>query len=312
MINGIINIYKEKGYTSHDLVAKMRGILRIKKIGHTGTLDPDAEGVLPICIGKATKVVDLIVEKDKTYEAILKLGFVTDTQDMTGKILRTYHVDLGLDRIIEVSKSFIGGYNQVPPMYSALKVNGKKLYELARQGKEIEREARWVDIHNIEILEYDPKEYEVRLRVDCGKGTYIRTLLHDMGGILRCGGAMKDLVRTRVGGFDIKDSLKLSQVEEHIGQDTIADYIIKIDDMFLAYPRVVINEKYHKLIYNGNAFKEEHLDDLHEFIEECTNREAEEFNSDIHVRVYDSKDTFIGIYRYNKMDKIFHTEKMFL
>jgi tRNA pseudouridine55 synthase len=329
LINGIINIYKEKGYTSHDVVAKMRGILRIKKIGHTGTLDPDAEGVLPICIGKATKVVDLIVEKKKTYEAILKLGIVTDTQDMTGSILRTSSVNVDLDQIREVAKSFIGGYNQIPPMYSALKVNGRKLYELARQGIEIERKPRWVDIHNIEFLSYDSLEKELKLRIDCGKGTYIRTLLYDIGEILGCGGVMKSLIRTRVGAFDIKDSLRLSQVEEHVGQETIGNYIIKTDHMFSSYPPVIVNEQYEKLIYNGNTFREGHIDNSEEFALNITHVKDDEqykevvlYNDDIlssnkldksvFVRVYDSKGVFIGIYRYDKVDKIFHTEKMFI
>ena len=358
MINGIINIYKEKGYTSHDVVAKMRGILRIRKIGHTGTLDPEAEGVLPLCIGKATKVVDLIVDKDKTYDAVLKLGIVTDTQDMTGEILRTCQVDVGLDRIIEVAKGFIGGYNQIPPMYSALKVNGRKLYELARQGMEIERIPRWVDIYDIRILDYNPKEYELKLSVDCGKGTYIRTLLYDIGEILGCGGVMKELVRTRVGGFHIKNSLLLSQVEALVQEDTIGNHIINIDDMFLSYPKIIVNENYNKLIYNGNSFKEDHVDNMEEFlaiiyekygtaedngieqdsgieqdngigqdsgieqdngieqvngIEQDNGLAHEVMNSDIDifVRVYDSVGVFIGIYRYNKREKAFFTEKMF-
>lgn len=303
MINGIINIYKEKGYTSHDVVAKMRGILRIRKIGHTGTLDPEAEGVLPVCIGKATKVVDLIADKAKTYDAVLKLGIVTDTQDMTGEILRTCQVDLSRDRITEVAKGFIGGYNQIPPMYSAKKVNGKKLYELARQGKEIERIPRWVDIHDIRIHDYNPKEYELKLSVDCGKGTYIRTLLYDIGEILGCGGSMKELVRTRVGDFNITDSLRLSQVEELVNQDTIENYIINIDDMFLSYPKVIVNDKYDKLIYNGNSFKEVHLEAINAY---------GELDLDTYVRVYASDGVFIGIYRYNKRDKAFYAEKMFL
>ena len=311
MINGIININKEKGYTSHDVVAKMRGILRIKKIGHTGTLDPDAEGVLPVCIGKATKVVDLIVEKDKTYEAILKLGVVTDTQDMTGSILRTSKVDSDLDRVKEVAQGYIGGYHQIPPMYSALKVNGRRLYELARQGKEVDRAPRWVDIHNIQIHDYNPSEDEVRLRVDCGRGTYIRTLLYDMGEALGCGGSMKALVRTRVGGFSIADALRLNQVEEYVSQGTIGAHIIMIDDMFLSYPRVIVSESYNKLIYNGNSFNEEHLLDPQEFTCEVL-KKTESSNINILVRVYDSCGTFIGIYRYDRVDKRFRVEKMFL
>ncbi|TAH67017.1 MAG: tRNA pseudouridine(55) synthase TruB [Anaerolineaceae bacterium] len=311
MINGIININKEKGFTSHDVVAKMRGILRIKKIGHTGTLDPEAEGVLPVCIGKATKVVDLIVDKDKTYEAVLKLGIVTDTQDMTGTILRRSRVDMSLDRIKKAAENFIGGYDQIPPMYSALKVNGQKLYELARQGKVVERMPRRVDIHNIEILECDFQDYEVRLRVDCGKGTYIRTLLYDIGQVLGCGGVMKSLIRSRVGSFNIADALRLNQVEEYVRQGTINDYIFMIDDMFLSYPKVIVNDKYSKLIHNGNPFKEEHLDNIQEFIEEALQK-SEPSDINISVRVYDSCGVFIGIYRYYKVDKRFHADKMFL
>lgn len=312
MINGIINIYKEKGYTSHDVVARMRGILRIKKIGHTGTLDPEAEGVLPVCIGKATKVVDLITEKDKTYEAVLKLGLVTDTQDMTGKVLRTSPVNVSLERISEVAESYIGGYDQIPPMYSALKVNGKKLYELARQGQEIERKARSIKIHNIQVLGYDPEEDEVKLLVDCGKGTYIRTLLYDIGEILGCGGTMKSLVRTRVGIFDIMNSLRLSQVEDYAGQGIISDYITRIDDLFLSYPRVVVSVDYDRLIYNGNAFKEEHLYNLKEFIDECALSKTDQYDRYISVRVYDSMGAFIGIYNYDRIDRVFRSEKMFL
>ena len=187
MINGIINVYKEKGYTSHDVVAKMRGILKMKKIGHTGTLDPDAEGVLPLCIGKATKLVDMITDKDKTYEIAMKLGVTTDTQDLTGQVLTSSEVNLREEEVISAIQSFIGEYMQLPPMYSAIKVDGKKLYELAREGKEIERKRRLVKIYDIRILQMNLKEHEVTVSVDCGKGTYIRTLLHDIGEKLGCG-----------------------------------------------------------------------------------------------------------------------------
>lgn len=337
MINGIINVYKEKGYTSHDVVAKMRGILKIKKIGHTGTLDPEAEGVLPVCIGKATKVVDLILEKDKTYEAVLKLGFVTDTQDMTGKVIRSSSVNVTLDRIIEVARGFIGGYNQLPPMYSAVKVNGRKLYELARQGKEIERSSRWVEIHNILILGFDSEENEVSLRVDCGKGTYIRTLLYDMGELLGCGGTMKSLIRSRVGGFNLDKALRLSQIEELVSKGLITDYVTRIDDLFLSYPKVIVKEEYNRLINNGNAFKVEHLDNEKEFfdkyayieekdsskddytckygyasIDDLNSKDTVPYNRYLSVRVYDSKGDFIAIYRYDRIDKIFQVEKMFI
>lgn len=299
MINGIINVYKEKGYTSHDVVAKMRGILKIKKIGHTGTLDPDAEGVLPVCIGKATKLVDLLTDKDKTYEAVLKLGVVTDTQDMTGKILKTSDVKSSRQEIEKVIKSYIGEYDQLPPMYSAIKVNGKKLYELARQGKEIERERRRVIIYDIRILDFMEEEDEVRVSVDCAKGTYIRTLLHDIGETLGCGGAMKSLIRVAVGGFQINEALKLADIERLNKEDDLMPYVIQVDEMFRHLTKVCVAKEFHKLIYNGNSFLKEHL--------KCN----EEMAFTEQVRVYDEEDNFIGIYHFVPEENAFHPEKMF-
>ena len=202
MIHGIINVYKEKGFTSHDVVAKLRGIVGQKKIGHTGTLDPDATGVLPVCLGKATKLCDLLTDKNKTYEAVLLLGKTTDTQDITGEVLEEKSTEaLTEEKVREAIEGFIGDYEQIPPMYSALKVNGKKLYELAREGKVIERKARPVKILDIQILEIDlPK---VRMEVSCSKGTYIRTLCHDIGEKLGCGGCMESLIRTRVSTLSL-------------------------------------------------------------------------------------------------------------
>ena len=179
MINGIVNVYKEKGFTSFDVVAKMRGIFKQKKIGHTGTLDPDAEGVLPVCLGRATKVCDLLTDKDKEYETVLLLGVVTDTQDLTGEALERKEVNASEKEVKSAILSFVGEYMQVPPMYSALKVNGQKLCDLARKGVTVERKARPVTIHGIEILSVDLPE--VRMRVHCSKGTYIRTLCQDIG-----------------------------------------------------------------------------------------------------------------------------------
>ena len=183
MYNGIINIYKEKGFTSHDVVAKMRGILRQKKIGHTGTLDPDATGVLPVCLGSATKLCDMLTDRDKEYEAVMQLGISTDTQDLSGEVLEECPVTVTEEEVRNAILSFIGDYDQIPPMYSALKVNGKKLYELARAGKEVERQPRAVTIYDITIL--DMKLPEVTFRVSCSKGTYIRTLCYDIG--VKCG-----------------------------------------------------------------------------------------------------------------------------
>lgn len=211
MVNGILNVYKEKGYTSHDVVAKLRGIVGQKKIGHTGTLDPDAEGVLPVCLGRATKVCDMLTEKDKTYEAVLLLGKETDTQDISGTVLRVGETEgLTQEQVKDCVMSFVGEYDQIPPMYSALKVNGKKLYELAREGKTIERKSRKVEIKEIRILEMALPR--VRMEVSCSKGTYIRTLCHDIGEKLGCFGCMESLLRTKVSRFEIESSLKLSLI----------------------------------------------------------------------------------------------------
>jgi len=300
LINGIINIYKEKGYTSHDVVAKMRGILKIKKIGHTGTLDPDAIGVLPVCIGKGTKLVDLITDKDKTYEAVLKLGITTDTQDVTGVTLTTSEVTVNFEQISAVINSYIGEYDQLPPMFSALKVNGKRLYELARQGQVIERERRRVVIKDIRILAFDEEEHEVTMSVDCSKGTYIRTLLHDIGNDLGCGGTMKSLIRTAVGNFRLEDALKLSEIETLVKEEHIDEHVIEVDAFFQNYQKIIVQHDYNKLIYNGNSFT----------IENILSPESEV--SVDRVRVYDEDNNFIGIYCYEQDNKLFKPVKMFL
>ena len=213
-MDGIINVYKEPGFTSHDVVAKLRGILHMKKIGHTGTLDPDAQGVLPVCLGKATKLCGMITDWGKTYEAVMLLGKTTDTQDISGSVLSVSEVNADERKIIDVIISFVGGYEQVPPMYSALKHNGKKLYELARQGIEVERKSRHVDIGFIKINEMNLNDDEktVTFTVACSKGTYIRTLIDDIGKKLGCGACMLSLKRTRVGQFEIDDSITLNQI----------------------------------------------------------------------------------------------------
>ena len=215
MYNGIMNVYKEAGYTSHDVVARLRGICKMKKIGHTGTLDPDAVGVLPVCLGSGTKLCDMLTDWDKEYIAVLRLGVTTDTQDMSGRILRQCPAGeaqrLDPEAVKAAVLGFVGDYDQIPPMYSALKVNGRKLYELAREGREVERRARRVQIREIEILALELPL--VRMRVVCSKGTYIRTLCHDIGEQLGCGGTMESLTRSRVGIFGIEEALTLEQLE---------------------------------------------------------------------------------------------------
>ena len=296
MIHGIINVYKEKGFTSHDVVAKLRGIVGQKKIGHTGTLDPDATGVLPVCLGKATKLCDLLTDKNKTYEAVLLLGKTTDTQDITGEVLEEKSTEaLTEEKVREAIEGFIGDYEQIPPMYSALKVNGKKLYELAREGKVIERKARLVKILDIQILEIDlPK---VRMEVSCSKGTYIRTLCHDIGEKLGCGGFMESLIRTRVSTFRIEDAKTLDEIETLKQEGKLAELLVPIDAMFPFYPKITVKDDWKAFAKNGNPL------DLKMLKEACGQDEETQ------VRLYDESGKFIAIYQWK--EKKYHIVKMF-
>ena len=254
MISGILNIKKEAGFTSHDVVAKLRGIVHQKKIGHTGTLDPDATGVLPVCLGKATKLCDIIGDWDKTYEAVLLLGKETDTEDTSGKILEEKEVTVTEEEIQNIILSFQGTYDQIPPMYSAKKVNGKKLYELARQGIVIERKPCPVTLSSIHIKKIELPY--VTFEVTCSKGTYIRSLCRDIGVKAGCGGCMAGLIRTRVSSFRIEEGFTLSEVEEMRDRDTLSEHIIPVDKVFLHLPAVFVKEKGEKLLYNGNPIAE--------------------------------------------------------
>ena len=255
-MDGIINIYKEAGYTSFDVVAKLRGILREQRIGHTGTLDPQATGVLPVCIGKATKLCELMLEKEKTYEAVMLLGVTTDTEDMTGTVLEETKVRVTKEEVIRAAEKFVGVYGQIPPMYSALKVDGKRLYELARDGKEIERRPR-----EVEIFENTPLSFEVGedgfvkstvLRVRCSKGTYIRSLLRDMGKFLGCGACMKSLVRTQAGAFLLADAVTLSEVEQARDEGRLDKLVLPIASFLIKYPAGEVLPEFEKHLYNGN------------------------------------------------------------
>lgn len=297
MIHGIINVYKEKGYTSHDVVARLRGILGQKRIGHTGTLDPDAEGVLPVCLGKATKVCELLADWDKTYRAILLLGQVTDTQDVSGEILETREVTASIKEVYEAIQSFNGEYAQVPPMYSALKVNGKKLYELAREGKTVERKARNVQIHEIKIHEIVLPR--ISMTVNCSKGTYIRTLCHDIGQKVGCGGCMEQLLRTQVGMFRVEESLRLDEIEVLHDLGQLQEHMAAIDSLFSLYPAVTVKQEYQKLLDNGN---------------ELYGRQVGKQGfpgQDGPVRMYGSDGNFQAVYEYLKKENRFRPMKMF-
>lgn len=298
MIHGILNIYKEKGYTSHDVVAKLRGITGQRKIGHTGTLDPEAEGVLPVCLGRATKVCDLLTDRDKTYEAVLLLGIRTDTQDVTGTVADRGDIQ-GITRemVEQAAKKYVGEYDQIPPMYSALKVNGKKLYELAREGKTIERKARRVRIYELEILEEALPR--VRLRVRCSKGTYIRTLCDDIGADLGCYGCMEALLRTSVGPFALEEACRLEDVEAAVKAGELGKMLCPIDRLFAEYPAVQVKKGWEKLAYNGNGLKRSMTDG---------DRETRDGAC---VRIYDAGGNFLALYRYHREAEEYTTVKMF-
>ena len=297
MIHGVLNVYKEKGYTSHDVVAKLRGITRQKKIGHTGTLDPDAEGVLPVCLGRATKLCDMLTDRDKTYEAVLLLGVSTDTQDMSGTVLERYEGELPDENVVRACiLSFEGEQDQIPPMYSALKVNGKKLYELAREGKTVERKSRRITIHEIRILEMNLPR--VRISVSCSKGTYIRTICHDIGERLGCHGCMESLLRTKSGRFGIADAKKLSEIEHLAETDSLSEILIPIDQMFKELPKAVLKQAGDRLAYNGNALGRQ-------MFSEISGEEREE------IRVYDSKGRFVGVYAFDRGRNEYKIQKMF-
>ena len=248
-MDGILNVLKPPGMTSFDVVAYLRGLLKEKKIGHTGTLDPGAVGVLPVCIGKATKTIEYLTDKDKVYRAELTLGIDTDTQDSYGNVLKVCEVNVTHEQIYGAIKSFVGRYSQIPPMYSAIKVEGKKLYELARDGITIEREPRNVTIHSINIIEI--KDNKAILDVECSKGTYIRTLCSDIGESLGCGGHMSFLVRTRAGRFGLADSLTLEEIHEFTQDNSINQKMSTIEDIFEELDREDLNGPETKKLING-------------------------------------------------------------
>ena len=283
MINGVLNVWKEAGFTSHDVVAKLRGILHQKKIGHTGTLDPDATGVLPVCLGKGTRLCDMLTDETKTYEALLHLGIATDTQDMSGTVTAEAPVTVTEEEVRDCIASFVGEQQQVPPMYSALKVNGKKLYELAREG------------------------IVVRMEVTCSKGTYIRTLCHDIGEKLGCHGCMEQLIRTRVGQFDRNGAHTLDEIAAIVGEGRLSEILVPVDEMFAALRSFATADDHaKKLAENGNPLKPAQIREIGETASGGDFAEDEEF------RLYLDDGTFVGIYQYRPSQNLTRPVKLFL
>ena len=245
---GLIPVFKPEGWTSFDVVAKLRGILHIRRLGHAGTLDPMATGVLPVFVGKATKACDILPDSDKAYEAGFRLGIVTDTQDITGKVLSESGTPAARGEVERALSAFRGEIMQIPPMYSAVKVGGKKLYELAREGREVEREPRKITVYEAELTEYDENSREGKLLISCSKGTYIRTVIHDLGAALGCGGAMTSLCRVRAAGFELSDCFTLEELAEMPPEQAVSPLIKAFDGMTRTRP---LDEHRTRLYKNG-------------------------------------------------------------
>ena len=312
--NGLINIYKEAGYTSNDVVGRLRGILHQKKIGHTGTLDPEAVGVLVVCLGNGTRLVEELTDHTKEYIAVCRLGVETDTQDMTGTILRETVDNIPeVNELMEAVNAFVGDYDQIPPMYSALKVNGKKLYEFARQGIEVERKSRKIHIDSISVLDTSnlKDKHEFTMEVRCSKGTYIRTLCHDIGQRLGCGGAMAHLTRTTVGSFHLETAVTLDMVEKFRDEDKLSDIIVPVETFFRDLDSVHVKNSSRKYIENGNPFRFSDIADV-ELDDAQDKMDKEQMYQDkTRVRVYDEDGVFFGIYKYDARLKCFRVEKYF-
>ena len=256
MPDGIIIIDKPQGWTSMDVCAKLRGVFREKRIGHAGTLDPMATGVLPVFVGRATRAVSFAEDGEKEYHAVLKLGLVTDTQDVTGTVLEEHAVDVMRGDVEAVLPQFRGEIEQIPPMYSAIKIDGRKLYDLARAGKTVERKARKITIYELELLD-EIAAGEYRLRVVCSKGTYIRTLCYDIGAALGCGGCMAALRRTMAAGFRIEEAVTM---ERAVGEGEA--HLLALEEYFRDYPAYILPDaRREKLCRNGNPFMDADLAD---------------------------------------------------
>lgn len=298
MISGVINIYKEEGYTSFDVVAKLRGILKQKKIGHTGTLDPAATGVLPVCLGMGTRLVEHLTDKTKEYICEMRLGVTTDTEDMTGSVITRREVNCSEEEVRRVCAGFVKTYEQIPPMYSAIRQDGKHLYELARAGVEVERKGRSVTILALEVQRIELPI--VVMRVECSKGTYIRSLCRDIGEALGCGASMEKLERSRSGNFTKETALTLAQVEDMVRAGTIAEHILPIEYFYEDCRALHVRSEEKKRIDNGNPLTERCFRETG-----ICPQDGERF------RIYNTEMAFCAVYRYSTERESFRPENMF-
>jgi len=295
-MDGAVIVNKEKDFTSFDVVAKARGIFGTRKIGHTGTLDPQAEGVLVLCLGKATAACELLADHDKEYEAVMLLGRTTDTEDVWGRTLAEREVRVTPEEIEAACARFRGEILQVPPAFSALKVNGKRSYDLAREGKAVKLEPRKITVHELEILRIDLPE--VTFRVRCSKGSYIRSLCRDIGEALGCGACMSGLVRTRVGEFGIADARTLGQLQSLKDTGRLDEAVIPPEELFSDLARLTVRPEFEKLLLNGNKLPAEAWP-------------AEAPADGALIRVYAPDGTFRALYRYDENARVLRAAKMF-
>jgi len=300
-LEGVLPVMKPANFTSHDVVAKVRGILGIRRIGHTGTLDPQVTGVLPLCIGRATRIVEYIQDLPKEYEAVLTLGVATDTEDMTGNVLiQLPEVKLDHEVVNSVFKQFIGVIEQIPPMYSAIKVDGKRLYDLARQGQEVERKPRKIEIYEMEIKEIkcDLANPQIRFRVKCSKGTYIRTLCVDIGRVLGFPATMSELVRTATGSITIAQCVTLSEVASMQKQGLINTIMIPTDQAIAHMPFLTVTAQESVQALQGKSLQNDSI-----LARTLIHNEL--------VRLYSPEKVFLGLFRWDGQQHIITPEKVF-
>ncbi len=297
---GIIPVNKPEGFTSFDVIAKMRGILRIKRLGHAGTLDPMATGVLPVFVGKATKACDVIPEDEKSYTAGFRLGITTDTLDITGQVLSESDVRVTKSQIEQIIPKFLGDIMQIPPMYSAVKIDGKKLYELAREGKTIERKARPVRINQFELISFDEDTQSGEVFISCSKGTYIRTCIFDIGEALGCGGVMTSLVRNSSSGFKLEQCFTLDEIQQARDEGRIEQLISPVQNVFSCHEKICLDEYCSKLYRNGVKLRAEQCG-----IDLEGKSDGEVFS------VFDFEDNFLGLASLDKQACIVRILKNF-
>ncbi len=291
-------MYKPIGFTSFDVIAKMRGILKMKRLGHAGTLDPMAEGVLPVFAGNATKACDMLPDHDKIYCAGFRLGITTDTQDITGTVITENCKAVSLDSVIAAAEAFTGEIMQIPPMYSAVSVNGKRLYELAREGKTVERTPRKITVYSLKITEYDEESRCGKMEISCSRGTYIRTIINDIGDKLGCGGVMTSLVRTAACGFTLEDCITLEQLQKIADSDgDFGKCLLPVSEVFSYLPKVRLCAVQEKMYKNGIRLDINRL-------------EMDDKSAECHS-VYGSDGNFIGTAVIMRNEKLLKVEKNF-